>query len=57
MGKVDFWNIDIVDLIEKYIECFREMKEFDLCILVRVILVVFIFVRMKSEVFLYFDEE
>jgi len=30
MGKVDPWNIDIVDLTEKYIQRLREMKELDL---------------------------
>lgn len=37
MGKVDPWNIDIVDLTEKYIERLREMKELDLRISARAI--------------------
>lgn len=57
MGKVDPWNIDIVDLTEKYIERLREMKELDLRISARAILAASILVRMKSEALLYSDEE
>ncbi len=56
-GKVDPWNIDIVDLTEKYIERLREMKELDLRISARAILAASILVRMKSEALLYSDEE
>ncbi|NJE01491.1 ScpA family protein [Thermococcus sp. JdF3] len=57
MGKVDPWNIDIVDLTEKYIERLREMKELDLRVSARAILAASILVRMKSEALLYGDEE
>ncbi|ACJ16559.1 hypothetical protein, conserved [Thermococcus onnurineus NA1] len=57
MGKVDPWNIDIVDLTEKYIERLREMKELDLRVSARAILAASILVRMKSEALLYADEE
>jgi segregation and condensation protein A len=57
MGKVDPWNIDIVDLTEKYIERLREMKELDLRISARAILAASILVRMKSEALLYSEEE
>ncbi|ANF21907.1 segregation and condensation protein A [Thermococcus piezophilus] len=57
MGKVDPWNIDIVDLTEKYIERLREMKELDLRVSARAILAASILVRMKSEALLYTDEK
>ncbi|WP_297465811.1 ScpA family protein [Thermococcus sp.] len=57
MGKVDPWNIDIVDLTEKYIERLREMKELDLRVSARAILAASILVRMKSEALLRADEE
>ncbi|ASJ09550.1 chromosome segregation protein ScpA [Thermococcus siculi] len=57
MGKVDPWNIDIVDLTEKYIERLREMKELDLRVSARAILAASILVRMKSEALLHADDE
>jgi segregation and condensation protein A len=57
MGKVDPWNIDIVDLTGKYIERLREMQELDLRVSARAILAASILVRMKSEALLYSDEE
>ncbi len=56
MGKVDPWNIDIVDLTEKYLQRLREMKELDLRVSARAILAASILVRMKSEALLYLDE-
>jgi len=56
MGKVDPWNIDIVDLTEKYIERLREMKELDLRLSARAILAASILLRMKTEALLYADE-
>ncbi|ASJ02488.1 chromosome segregation protein ScpA [Thermococcus profundus] len=52
MGKVDPWNIDIVDLTEKYIKMLREMRELDLRISARAILAASILVRMKTEALL-----
>lgn len=57
MGKVDPWNIDIVDLTSKYIERLREMQELDLRVSARAILAASILVRMKTEALLYSDEE
>ncbi len=58
MGKVDPpWNIDIVDLTEKYIERLREMRELDLRVSARAILAASILVRMKSEALLNADGE
>ncbi|WP_461866349.1 segregation/condensation protein A [Thermococcus sp.] len=56
MGKVDPWNIDIVDLTEKYIERLREMKELDLRLSARAILAASILLRMKTEALLYGNE-
>ncbi|ASJ00411.1 segregation and condensation protein A [Thermococcus gorgonarius] len=52
MGKVDPWNIDIVDLTEKYIKMLREMQELDLRVSARAILAASILVRMKTEALL-----
>lgn len=52
MGKVDPWNIDIVDLTEKYIKMLREMRELDLRVSARAILAASILVRMKTEALL-----
>jgi segregation and condensation protein A len=57
MGRVDPWNIDIVDLTEKYLQRLREMKELDLRVSARAILAASILVRMKSEALLREDEE
>ncbi len=57
MGKVDPWNIDIVDLTEKYLERLRQMKELDLRVSARAILAAGVLVRMKSEALLYSNEE
>jgi len=57
MGRVDPWNIDIVDLTSKYIERLREMQELDLRVSARAILAASILVRMKSEALLYAEEE
>lgn len=57
MGKVDPWNIDIVDLTEKYIERLREMKELDLRLSARAILAASILLRMKTEALLYGNGE
>jgi len=57
MGRVDPWNIDIVDLTSKYIERLREMQELDLRVSARAILAASILVRMKSEALLYGNEE
>jgi len=55
MGKVDPWNIDIVDLTEKYVKMLREMKELDLRVSARAILAASILVRMKTEALLNED--
>ncbi len=57
MGRVDPWNIDIVDLTSKYIERLREMQELDLRVSARAILAASILVRMKSEALLYAEED
>ncbi|USG99245.1 segregation/condensation protein A [Thermococcus argininiproducens] len=57
MGKVDPWNIDIVDITEKYIERIREMRDLDLRISARAILAASILLRMKTEALLYAKDE
>lgn len=57
MGKVDPWNIDIVDLTGKYLERLREMKDLDLRISARAILAASILLRMKTEALLYSNND
>jgi len=57
MGKVDPWNIDIVDITEKYIERIREMRDLDLRVSARAILAASILLRMKTEALLYTKED
>ncbi|NJE25073.1 segregation/condensation protein A [Thermococcus sp. MV5] len=57
MGKVDPWNIDIVDITEKYIERIREMRDLDLRVSARAILAASILLRMKTEALLYAKDE
>jgi len=57
MGKVDPWNIDIVDITEKYIERIREMQDLDLRVSARAILAASILLRMKTEALLYTKED
>ncbi|KPU62918.1 chromosome segregation protein ScpA [Thermococcus sp. EP1] len=57
MGKVDPWNIDIVDITEKYIERIREMRDLDLRISARAILAASVLLRMKTEALLYAKDE
>lgn len=48
-NKVDPWNIDIVDIVDKYIEHVKRMKILDLRLPANIILAASILLRLKSE--------
>lgn len=47
--KLDPWNIDIVDVVDKYIEAVKEMKILDLRVPANIILAASVLLRLKSE--------
>ncbi len=55
-GEIDPWNIDVVDVTDKFLKKLEELKRLDLRISGRVLLYASILVRIKSEV-LVEDEE
>ncbi len=48
-GKMDPWEIDIVEISDRYLEKLGELRELDLRISARTILAASIVVRLKSE--------
>jgi segregation and condensation protein A len=54
--KLDPWNIDIVEIVDKYIQTIKGMKILDLKVPANLILAAAILLRLKSEM-LSFDEE
>ncbi len=55
--QIDPWNIDIVDVVDKYVAAVREMKVLDLRIPANIILAASILLRFQSEVLLHQEEE
>ncbi len=55
--QIDPWNIDIVDVVDKYVAAVREMKVLDLRIPANIILAASILLRFQSEVLLHHEEE
>ncbi len=49
-GEIDPWNIDVVDVTDKFLKKLEEMKKLDLRISGRVLLYASMLVRLKSEV-------
>lgn len=49
-GKIDPWNIDIVDLYDKYMECLSQLKIKNLKSIGRALLFTSILLRLKSNV-------
>ena len=54
-GKMDPWEIDIVEITDKYLEKLAEFRDLDLRISARTILAGSILVRLKSEAILSSD--
>lgn len=48
-NKLDPWNIDIVELVEKYVDAVRAMRVLDLRVPANIILSAAILVRLKSD--------
>ncbi len=55
--KLDPWNIDIVEIIDKYVSAVKGLKILDLHIPANIILAASILLRFKSEVLLYTEQE
>ncbi len=55
--QIDPWNIDIVDVVDKYVAAVKEMKILDLRIPANIILAASILLRFQSEVLLQEEEE
>ncbi|MGB9732737.1 MAG: segregation/condensation protein A [Candidatus Micrarchaeia archaeon] len=55
-NKLDPWNVDIVDIVDKYIEAVKELKVLDLRVPANIILVASILLYFKSEA-LYLEIE
>ncbi len=54
--KLDPWNIDIVNIVDKYVSTVRELKVLDLHVPANIILAASMLLRFKSEVLLYVEE-
>ncbi|MGI0141825.1 MAG: segregation/condensation protein A [Candidatus Micrarchaeales archaeon] len=55
--KFDPWNVDIVEVVDKYIEAVKGMKVMDLRIPANIILAAAILLRLKSEMLSFQEEE
>lgn len=55
-GEIDPWNIDIVDLTDKFLKKVEEMEKMDLRISGRTLLYAAILLRMKSNALVEVDE-
>jgi segregation and condensation protein A len=55
-NKLDPWNVDIIDIVDKYIEAVKALKIMDLRIPANIILAASILLRFKSEA-LHFEIE
>jgi segregation and condensation protein A len=56
-GEIDPWNVDVVDVTDKFLKKLEELKQLDLRISGRVLLYAAILVRMKSEVIVEEEDE
>ena len=55
--KFDPWNVDIVEVVDKYIEAIKSMKVMDLRIPANIILAAAILLRLKSEMLDFSEQE
>lgn len=56
-NELDPWNIDIVEIVNKYIEAVKSFKVMDLRIPANIILAAAVLLRLKSEMFSIFKQE
>ncbi|MEM0094459.1 MAG: ScpA family protein [Candidatus Micrarchaeaceae archaeon] len=55
-NKIDPWNIDIIEIVDKYIDAIKLMKILDLHMPANIILAASILLRFKSETIELYDE-
>ncbi|MDE1846202.1 MAG: segregation/condensation protein A [Candidatus Micrarchaeota archaeon] len=55
--KLDPWNIDIVEVVDKYIEAIKGMKVLDLRVPANIILAAAILLRLKSEMISFAEDD
>lgn len=56
-NKIDPWNIDLLEVVDKYIEAVRVMKILDLRAPANIMLAASILLRMKSEMISFAEEQ
>ncbi|MDI6902860.1 MAG: ScpA family protein [Methanocellales archaeon] len=56
-GEIDPWNIDIIDVTDKFLKKLEELKQLDLRVSGRTLLYASMLLRMKSEVLAEKEEE
>jgi len=56
-GEIDPWNIDIVDVTDKFLRKLEEREQLDLWVSARTLLYASILLRMKSEVLVEEDDK
>jgi segregation and condensation protein A len=56
-NELNPWDIDIVDIVDKYVAAVRELKVLDLHVPANIILAAAMLLRFKSEVLLIAEEE
>ncbi len=56
-NELDPWNIDIVDVVDRYVATVRELKTLDLHVPANIILAAAMLLRFKSEVLLLEEQE
>ncbi|MGC8479712.1 MAG: segregation/condensation protein A [Candidatus Micrarchaeia archaeon] len=54
-NKLDPWNIDIVDIVDKYISAIKALKVMDLRVPANIILAAALLLRLKSEMLSLFE--
>lgn len=55
--KLDPWDIDIIDVVDRYVAAVREMKVLDLRVPANIMLAAAMLLRFKSDVLLYEEKE
>ncbi|MEM0201040.1 MAG: segregation/condensation protein A [Candidatus Micrarchaeaceae archaeon] len=56
-NEIDPWNIDIVDIVDKYVGAIKKLKVMDLRVPANIILAAAILLRLKSEMLNLFDRQ
>ena len=56
-NELDPWNIDIVDIVDKYINAIKKLKVMDLRVPANIILAAALLLRLKSEMLSLFERQ